>query len=188
MLPSALTHQKPGQQWAFIPHADPGLIAETLVALANAEGGTLVLGVGADGRLGTIFTVEEAADALMSAQRQCRPPVKTEWQQEQIPGGAVVLLRVDRSSDVHVLADGRVLVRKGVENMPADSAEIAYLLETVADYFKAPVTEDMIVWAYSGVRPLYDDHASRAQEATRDYVLDLDATAAELRGGRGRHL
>jgi ATP-dependent DNA helicase RecG len=128
MLPSALTHQKPGQQWAFIPHADPSLIAETLVALANADGGTLVLGVGGDGRLGTIFTVEEAADALMSALRQCRPPVKTEWQQEQIPGGAVVLLRIDRSSDVHVLVDGRVLVRRGAENVPADTGEIDRLM------------------------------------------------------------
>ena len=29
-------------------------------------------------------------------------------------------------------------------------------------------------WAYSGIRPLYDDGASKAQEATRDYVLKLD--------------
>ena len=32
-----------------------------------------------------------------------------------------------------------------------------------------------VVWTYSGVRPLYDDGASAAQEATRDYVLKLDA-------------
>ena len=32
-----------------------------------------------------------------------------------------------------------------------------------------------MVWTYSGVRPLYDDGASSAQEATRDYVLDLEA-------------
>jgi glycerol-3-phosphate dehydrogenase len=31
------------------------------------------------------------------------------------------------------------------------------------------------LWSYSGVRPLYDDGASEAQEATRDYVLKLDA-------------
>jgi len=31
------------------------------------------------------------------------------------------------------------------------------------------------VWAYSGVRPLHDDGAARAQEATRDYTLTLDA-------------
>ena len=34
---------------------------------------------------------------------------------------------------------------------------------------------DDIVWTYSGVRPLYDDGASKAQEATRDYVLKADA-------------
>ena len=31
-----------------------------------------------------------------------------------------------------------------------------------------------IVWTYSAVRPLYDDGASKAQEATRDYVLKED--------------
>ena len=36
---------------------------------------------------------------------------------------------------------------------------------------RAPSTRDDIVWTYSGVRPLYDDGASAAQEATRDYVL-----------------
>ena len=38
-----------------------------------------------------------------------------------------------------------------------------------------PVTADQVLWSYSGVRPLYDDGASEAQEATRDYVLKLDA-------------
>ena len=33
--------------------------------------------------------------------------------------------------------------------------------------------------AYAGVRPLYDDGASRAKDLTREYVLDLDARAAE---------
>ena len=38
-----------------------------------------------------------------------------------------------------------------------------------------------VVWSYSGVRPLYDDGASEAQAATRDYVLELDdAEAAPL--------
>ena len=53
-------------------------------------------------------------------------------------------------------------------------AEIAYLLEAVSEYFKRPVTRNLIKWSYSGVRPLYDDGASKAQEATRDYVLKLD--------------
>jgi glycerol-3-phosphate dehydrogenase len=53
-------------------------------------------------------------------------------------------------------------------------AETEYLMEAVSEYFKRPVTRDMIKWSYSGVRPLYDDGASKAQEATRDYVLRLD--------------
>jgi glycerol-3-phosphate dehydrogenase len=31
-----------------------------------------------------------------------------------------------------------------------------------------------VVWTYSGVRPLYDDGASEAKAATRDYVFELD--------------
>jgi len=54
-------------------------------------------------------------------------------------------------------------------------AEIDYLCKGASDYFKKPITPDMVVWSYSGVRPLYDDGASAAQAATRDYVLKLDA-------------
>ncbi len=53
-------------------------------------------------------------------------------------------------------------------------AETDYLLAAVSEYFRKPVTRDQVRWAYSGIRPLYDDGASKAQEATRDYVLKLD--------------
>jgi glycerol-3-phosphate dehydrogenase len=36
------------------------------------------------------------------------------------------------------------------------------------------VLSDDVVWTYSGVRPLYDDGASEAKAATRDYVFELD--------------
>ncbi len=53
-------------------------------------------------------------------------------------------------------------------------AETDYMLRAVSEYFKKPVTRANVRWAYSGIRPLYDDGASKAQEATRDYVLKLD--------------
>lgn len=56
--------------------------------------------------------------------------------------------------------------------------ETAYLLKAATEYFAKPVTEDQIAWTYSGVRPLFDDGASAAQEATRDYVLKVDGDAA----------
>lgn len=46
-----------------------------------------------------------------------------------------------------------------------------YLCTMASQYFKEPVTTNDIVWTYSGVRPLYDDGASKAREATRDYVI-----------------
>ena len=53
-------------------------------------------------------------------------------------------------------------------------AETDYLLSAVSEYFKRPVNREMVRWSYSGIRPLYDDGASKAQEATREYVLKLD--------------
>ncbi|MFC1457033.1 glycerol-3-phosphate dehydrogenase [Microvirga arabica] len=57
----------------------------------------------------------------------------------------------------------------------ATEEEIAYLCASASEYFKQPVRREDVVWTYSGVRPLYNDGASKAQEATRDYVLVLDA-------------
>ena len=63
----------------------------------------------------------------------------------------------------------------GPEVTPECSDEEAdYLCEFASRYFRAPVTRDDIVWRYSGVRPLFDDGASSATAATRDYVLTLD--------------
>jgi glycerol-3-phosphate dehydrogenase len=56
--------------------------------------------------------------------------------------------------------------------------EIAYLCSAASEYFAEPVTPQDIVWTYSAVRPLFDDGASKAQEATRDYVLKVDSTDA----------
>ncbi len=58
--------------------------------------------------------------------------------------------------------------------------EADYLCAFVSEYFARPVTRADVVWSYSGVRPLYDDGASSATAATRDYVLRLDARGAPL--------
>jgi glycerol-3-phosphate dehydrogenase len=55
-------------------------------------------------------------------------------------------------------------------------AETAYLCAAASEYFASPVREADVVWTYSGVRPLYDDGASEAKAATRDYVFDTDET------------
>jgi glycerol-3-phosphate dehydrogenase len=56
----------------------------------------------------------------------------------------------------------------------ASTEEIQYLCASVSEYLAKPVNPEDVVWTYSGVRPLYDDGASEAKAATRDYVFELD--------------
>ena len=55
-------------------------------------------------------------------------------------------------------------------------SEKDYLCAATGEYFRQPVSPESIVWSYSAVRPLYDDGATPAQEATRDYVLEQEGT------------
>lgn len=67
-------------------------------------------------------------------------------------------------------------------------SEISYLCSAVSTYFSKTINKEDIVWSYSGVRPLYDDGATAAQEATRDYVLrsdeDSDLQVINIFGGK----
>ena len=60
---------------------------------------------------------------------------------------------------------------------PADVAisvdEENYLVTAVNAWLRRPIARSDIVWRYAGVRPLRDDGTTKAQEATRDYVLEL---------------
>ncbi len=49
-----------------------------------------------------------------------------------------------------------------------------YLISFANGYFKSAISVDDVVWSYSGVRPLYDDGASSATAATRDYTLKVN--------------
>ena len=59
----------------------------------------------------------------------------------------------------------------------ATDAEVIYLCDSASRYFRRKIAPADVVWTYSGVRPLYDDGASAAKDATRDYVLTLQGGA-----------
>lgn len=60
------------------------------------------------------------------------------------------------------------------QEVEISEVETDYLCAAASEYFAQAVRREDIVWTYSAVRPLYDDGASKAQEATRDYVLKAD--------------
>jgi glycerol-3-phosphate dehydrogenase len=66
------------------------------------------------------------------------------------------------------------------EDAGIDPAETEYLCAAVNRHFKRHITPADITGTWSGIRALHDDGASRAQAVTRDYVLELDTTAAPI--------
>ncbi len=58
--------------------------------------------------------------------------------------------------------------------------EISYLCDAVSEWFRHRITPADVVWTYAGVRPLRDDGATKAQEATRDYVLEVTGSPPVL--------
>ena len=77
-------------------------------------------------------------------------------------------------------------------DVKATDEEIAYMCDAVGGYLAKPVKPSDVVWTYSGVRPLYDDGASEAKAATRDYVFELDkqngAPLLSIYGGKNHDL
>lgn len=67
-----------------------------------------------------------------------------------------------------------------LDQVAITDAEADYLCQLVNRYFKRPIAPADVVWSYSGVRPLVDDHAGPAAAATRDYRLALDTSAAPM--------
>lgn len=55
--------------------------------------------------------------------------------------------------------------------------ERKYLIDFTNKYFKKSISQNDVVWTYSGVRPLYNDGTSSATAATRDYVLKVNQSA-----------
>jgi ATP-dependent DNA helicase RecG len=111
-----------------VPDADR--LAETLVALANADGGTVLVGLAPDGTITEGLLPEEIESCLRLALSRCQPPVRTEWEHADVEQGTLAAIRVPRSTELHSLDDGRVLIRSGAENSPLGGEAIRQLAAT----------------------------------------------------------
>jgi ATP-dependent DNA helicase RecG len=139
---SNLLARGPNQTTAFL--SDPGVesLAEMLVAFANADGGTILIGITPEGDATGDVLGEDVEAVLLQALGLCRPPVATQWGQAELHGGTVVHISVVRSPELHSLADGRVLIRHGSENRPLGGDAIRQLAATKssADFEAEPVS------------------------------------------------
>jgi ATP-dependent DNA helicase RecG len=126
---------------AFLPDPEAETLAETLVAFANADGGSILVGITPEGEVTGDVMPEDVEGVLSRALGLCRPPVATEWGQEHLALGTVVHINVARSPELHSLADGRVLIRHGSENRPLGGDAIRHLAATKSsgDFEAEPV-------------------------------------------------
>jgi ATP-dependent DNA helicase RecG len=122
-----MINKLPGPRLAFLPDADAEKLAETMVAMANGDGGLIIFGLDEKGRRVEQVWEEEADSALREAAGLCKPPVPSSWQMVDTKAGSLIGVNVARSLDLHSLYDGRVLVRGGAINRVLSGDEIRTL-------------------------------------------------------------
>jgi glycerol-3-phosphate dehydrogenase len=66
-----------------------------------------------------------------------------------------------------------------LDALAPSAEEVLYLCRSVSEYFREPVGPEHVVWAFAGVRSLYDDGAGKPEDVTRDYHLVLDERFGE---------
>ncbi|RMG96263.1 MAG: hypothetical protein D6706_10595 [Chloroflexi bacterium] len=132
---------KPGQRLAFLPDTNVETLAECLVAFANGDGGLIVFGLDETGNQTDTIWEEEVESAIREAASLCRPPVPSHWQQVETETGTLIGVQVPRSTELHSLADGRILVRSGARNRLLTGTEVQNLAASkhVAEFETEPV-------------------------------------------------
>ena len=88
-----------------------------------------------------------------------------------------VIFVIPYQDDLALIGTTDIPFADAPETAAADEAEINYLLDGVAGYFRAAPKRDDVIEAWAGVRPLYDDGHGDPSAVTRDYTFELDAAA-----------
>ena len=182
MSNTELIKSGPGPRTAFLEKADAKLMAETMVAFANTEGGTLVIGLDDDGKATAKGQTDALEKALKEADGSCNPPVVVgNWEQVELEdSGSVYTIRVPRSIELHALTDGRVLIRSGAKNRPLGGQEILKLVsaKSTGD-FESEIVPGATKDDFS--RKMIDEYlAKRAERTKRPYNGKVDDLFREI--------
>ncbi len=196
-----------GPRLAFVDSANAVQIAENMVAFANTEGGVIVVGPSGGGNPGAKPLEGSQIDsALKQADELYNPPVVTEKLEpiyfqakdgkSQPPANPAAserlqpsktarnvpayAIRVPRSTELHALSDGRVLIRSGKVNRPLGGQEILRLAsaKNTGD-FEAEAAPGATVDDFS--REMIDEYLEkRAERTKRPHDGEINNLLAEV--------
>ncbi|MEN9621633.1 MAG: hypothetical protein RLZZ67_67 [Candidatus Parcubacteria bacterium] len=118
----------------------PAKLMETVIAFANTNGGTIVIGLedpkkatGEKRLLGISKYADNVSSFLALLAKDIEPPLidfsHEEFEITNVEGKAdkLILFRIDKSDDVHSLKNGDTYVRKGNQNQKIGASEIIRL-------------------------------------------------------------
>lgn len=108
-------------------------IAETLCAMANADGGELVVGMENDGSVSGVPHAEDKIRLMLGVPKDrnyVSPPLPCQASAVVADGKRLLHFEVDWSPDVHLLADSRCLLRVRDRNEPFDKDKVKALKES----------------------------------------------------------
>ena len=127
---TALLASGGGDRLAFVPaRANPARLAETLAAMANGHGGSVLIGVSAGGRVVGIEDVDQERETVQAAERLPFPPLILPMPEVvHLEDKTVCVVEVPPGLP-HVYAlNGRYLTRAGTGNRLLTTTELSGLL------------------------------------------------------------
>ena len=166
----------PTERVAFIPaRSSANTVAETLAAMANADGGSVLLGVTAKGAVQTTVDVNSLRDAATEAGLQTDPPLILP-STHVIPSaqGDVVVVQVPPGLPHIYSLRGMFLTRTGSHNRPLTTPELRRLLleRGEAGYEEQPLADATLADLSQQHIERYLDHISlRPDEAPLQALL-----------------
>ena len=103
-------------------------IAETMVAMANSNGGTVIMGID-DNHIVGVYNQQEASDYLIEAALSTEPPLIIPVPESIELDGKILVMAHVPSGMPHVYAyEGKYLRRRGDENVPLPPAGLRRLM------------------------------------------------------------
>ncbi len=154
------------------PNTDLDKVAATVCAFLNSKRGTLIVGIGARGKVESVKNAAKvAAEFEKYLQSNLRP--KTLWSvnTDSTSKGDVITIEVPEGSERPYVCNGSIFIRKGSMTVPADPDTIRRLVQ---QQYAEPTAWERLPAPGLEVRDLDEDEIRRTvQDAARkrDYTL-----------------